>query len=121
MRARLRDAGLAETAIDPTIRRYGTEAMTIARLIGERADLATAMGDGRTSHADVVYAARYEAVSRISDVTLRRTHLAWFTKDHARADAPAIADLLQQELGWSDEERARQLEAHDAELRAEKL
>lgn len=121
LRATLRDAGLADSAIDPTIRRYGTEAMTIARLIGEDPDLATPMGDGRTSHADVVYAARYEAADRISDVTLRRTHLAWFTRDHARDDAPAIADLLQRELGWSDEERSRQLEAHDAELRAEKL
>lgn len=118
---RLREAGIAESAIQPTIRRYGTEVTTVARLISEDPALATVMGDGRTSHADVVYAARYEAARRISDVTLRRTHLAWFTSDHARSDAPVIADLLQRELGWSDTEREEQIAAHDRELEAEAL
>ncbi len=95
--------------------------MTLANLMAEDPDLAKPMGDGRTSRADVVYAVRYEAASRISDVTLRRTHLAWFTRDHARSDAPEIASIMQRELGWSDEELADQLAAHEAELTAEAL
>lgn len=121
LQRRLRESGLAESAIDPTIRRYGAEAATIARLIDEDPRLSAAMGDGRTSHADVVYAARYEAASRISDITLRRTHLAWFTRDHARDDAPAIAGILARELGWTAEEQQHQIEAHDRELQAEGL
>ena len=118
---RLREAGAAESTIAPSIARYGTEVMTLANLMQEDPDLAKPMGDGRTSRADVVYAARFEAASRISDVTLRRTHLAWFTRDHARGDAPEIAALMQRELGWNDEELAAQLSAHDAELSAEAL
>lgn len=121
LQRRLRESGLAGSAIDPTIRRYGAEAAMIAGLIDDNPSLSAVMGDGRTSHADVVYAARYEAASRISDITLRRTHLAWFTRDHARDDAPAIAGILAQELGWSDEERHRQIEAHERELQAEAL
>ena len=95
--------------------------MTLANLMEEDPDLAKPMGDGRTSRADVVYALRYEAASRISDITLRRTHLAWFTRDHSRGDAREIAALMQRELGWSDEELATQLAAHEAELSAEAL
>ncbi len=95
--------------------------MTLANLMEEDPDLAKPLGDGRTSSADVVYAVRHEAASRISDITLRRTHLAWFTRNHARGDAPEIASIMQRELGWSDEEVAAQLTAHEAELSAEAL
>ena len=121
LQRRLREVGLSESAIGPTIRRYGTEALAIARLIEERPDLATSMNDGRTSWADVVYAARFEAASRISDITLRRTHLAWFTTSHSRDDAKQIGELLQAELGWGDQELADQIAAHEAELVAESL
>ena len=121
LRRRMREVGAAESVIDPSITRYGTEVMTLARLMEEDPELATPMGDGRTSRADVVYAVRYEAASRISDVTLRRTHLAWFTKDHARNDAAEIGSIMQRELGWSDEELASQLAAHETELVAEAL
>lgn len=121
LRRRLSQSGLAESAIDPTIRRYGAEAATIARMIDDDPRLSAVMGDGRTSLADVVYAVRHEAASRISDVTLRRTHLAWFTRDHGREDAPTIAGILAQELDWTDEERHRQIEAHERELQAEGL
>lgn len=118
---RLREAGACDSVITPSIGRYGTEVMTLANLMEEDPDLAKPLGDGRTSRADVVYAVRFEAASRISDFTLRRTHLAWFTRDHARGDAAEIASIMQRELGWSDEERAGQLAAHERELTAEAL
>lgn len=118
---RLAAAGIPESAVGPTIDRYGTEAAEIARLAGDRPLLATAFGDGRSTHADVVYAVRQEGAARISDVTLRRTHLAWFTPDHARADAAALASLMADELGWTDDDRARALADHEAELSAEGL
>jgi glycerol-3-phosphate dehydrogenase len=121
LQRRLREAGAAESVIDPSITRYGTEVMTLARLMEEDPDLAKPLGDGRTSRADVVYAVRHEAASRISDITLRRTHLAWFTRDHAREDAPVIGSIMQRELSWSDEELANQLAAHETELAAEAL
>lgn len=83
--------------------------------------LARSLGDGRTTLADVVHAVRYEAATRLSDVTLRRTHLAWFTDDHARRDAPGIAEVMGRELGWTDPERDEALAAHEHELVAEGL
>lgn len=121
LRHQLADAGMAESAIDASISRYGTEVLALARLIETRPELAETFGDGRTCGADVVYTARHEAATRISDITLRRTHLAWFTKDHARSDAPAIGRLLAEELDWSEDELAIQLEAHETELLAEGL
>ncbi len=118
---RMREAGASGSVIGPSINRYGTEVMTLANLMEEDPDLAKPLGDGRTSRADVVYAVRFEAASRISDITLRRTHLAWFTRDHARDDVPEIASIMQRELGWNDEERARQLASHESELTAEAL
>lgn len=118
---RLRAVGASESVIGPSISRYGTEVMILANLMEEDPDLAKPFGDGRTSRADVVYAIRHEAARRISDITLRRTHLAWFTRDHARADAPEIASIMQRELDWSGEELADQLAAHERELTAEAL
>jgi glycerol-3-phosphate dehydrogenase len=79
------------------------------------------MGDGRSSLADAVYAVRHEGAVGVSDVTLRRTHLAWFTTDHARLDAPRIAQAMGKELGWSQAQIAAEVERHERELVAEGL
>jgi glycerol-3-phosphate dehydrogenase len=121
LQRRLRDAGAAESVIDPSIKRYGAEVITLANLMNEDVSLSEPLSDGRTSAADVVYAVRHEAASRISDITLRRTHLAWFTRDHARADAEIIGTVMQRELSWSSEQLAAELAAHEAELAAEGL
>lgn len=121
LQRRLREAGASESTIGPAIRRYGTEAITLANLMNENAALTVPLGDGRTSLADVVYAVRYEAAARLSDITLRRTHLAWFTRDHARGDAGAIGTIMAQELGWSEQQLQAELADHEAELVAEGL
>jgi glycerol-3-phosphate dehydrogenase len=102
-------------------RRYGTEAEVVQDLADQDPALNRVLGDGDTLAAEVVYTAREEAVTTVSDFTLRRSHLAWFTKDHARADAPLIASILARELGWSQAETARRLSDHDTELTAEGL
>ncbi|HVR33606.1 MAG TPA: glycerol-3-phosphate dehydrogenase/oxidase [Acidimicrobiia bacterium] len=119
--AKLRSAGADPSVIGPTIARNGGDAERVADLMAADADLAAPLGDGRTSLADVVHAVRHEGAGRISDVTLRRTHLAWFTPDHARADARWIADVMAAELGWSRAEQKAQLDAHELELVAEAL
>jgi len=121
LQRRLREAGLAESAVQPTVRRYGLEAEMIARLTEGDPRLAATLGDGRSTLADALYAVRHEGACRISDVTMRRTHLAWFTSDHARKDAPAIASVMGAELGWSAAQTSSELAAHDLELSAEGL
>lgn len=119
--SRLRHAGVPETAIGPTFDRNGGDADRIATLIESDLSLATPMGDGRTTLADVVHAVRHEGAARLSDVTLRRTHLAWFTPDHGRADVERIARVMAQELGWNSERERQEVEQHESELLAEAL
>lgn len=118
---RLTEVGLPHPTIEPTISRYGSDAEFIARLVESDASLAAPLGDGRTSLADAVYAIRYEAATEIADITLRRTHLAWFTADHARSDVESIAGVMATELGWSPPERADQMRRHETELAVEGL
>lgn len=117
----LRDAGAAEQVIEPTIDRNGGDVHRIAALMTADPTLAAPLGDRRTSLADVTHAVRHEGASGIGDITLRRTHLAWFTADHARADAVRIAEVMATELGWSAERRDAELAAHEDELVAEGL
>lgn len=117
----LTSAGADPSVIGPTIARNGGDAWRIAELMREDPALAASLGDQRTSLADVVHAVRHEGAARISDVTLRRTHLAWFTPDHSRSDAGRIADVMATELDWSTADRQAALDAHEQELVAEAL
>ncbi len=121
IRLRLTGVGLHPSTIEPTIARYGTDAELLARLVQSDPSLATPLADGRSSLADVVYAIRYEGATEIADITLRRTHLAWFTRDHSRGDVERIAGVMAAELGWSAEELRAQTERHQTELLAEGL
>lgn len=111
---------LAAVGVDaPLMARYGTETEQIARLVEEDSGGAVPLGDGVV--AEVVYAVRYEAATRIADFTLRRNHLAWFTPDHGRAAAPTIAGVMAAELGWDAARIETALAEHEQELRAEGL
>ncbi len=102
-------------------RRYGANASEIDAIIAGDPELHLTLGDQRTTLAEVVHACRHESAVSISDFTLRRTRLGWLTMDHGRNDQRAIATTMGGELGWSEAEINRQLEAHEAELQAEGL
>ena len=117
----LASAGIDREVAGPTVDRNGGDVDRIRRIVEERPELAAPLGDRRTSLADVVHAVRHEGASRLSDITLRRTHLAWFTEDHSRGDIERIADVMGAELGWSSTRRAAELAEHETELLAEAL
>ena len=102
-------------------RRYGGNANEIAAITASRPELDVVLADNRTILAEVVHACRRESAVSISDVTLRRTRLGWLSLDHGRKDQHAIAAVMAGELGWSEAEINRQIEAHEAELAAEGL
>jgi glycerol-3-phosphate dehydrogenase len=108
--------GAGGDGTDPTSGRYGTESITINRLVEEEPALAQILTDGRTLAAEGVYAVRHEAATRVSDVMLRRTHLARMSRDHGRADAPVVAALIGRQLGWSPTETNRQIGLFEEEL-----
>jgi glycerol-3-phosphate dehydrogenase len=112
-------ATLDAPVADVLARRYGSSAETIAELARTNPALVQPLGDGIV--AEVAFAARYESACTVADVALRRTRLAWLQHDHARSVAPAIADTLAHELGWSAAERTRQLTQFETDLVAEGL
>ncbi len=118
--ARVAALALPAAVADTLYHRYGTAAPQVLALAEARPELAETLGDG-TLAAEVVWAARSESAATLSDVTLRRTRLSWFTPDHGRADAPRLTALLAAELGWDEAETARQLAAFHKELEAEGL
>jgi len=65
--------------------------------------------------ADVIAAAEHEFACTIADVLVRRTHLAFETRDHGVAVAPRVAELLAPRLGWTTSDVARELADYRAE------
>lgn len=66
--------------------------------------------------AEIPYAVEREMAYTFSDILLRRTHVAFETRDHGKAIARRIAPLVSVLLGWSDEEQLRQLADYDADV-----
>lgn len=65
---------------------------------------------------DVLAAAEHEFACTIADVLVRRTHLAFETRDHGVSVAARVAALLAPRLGWSADDVARELESYRAEV-----
>ncbi len=65
--------------------------------------------------AEVPYAIEHELACTLSDVLIRRTHIAFETRDHGRSAARRIAPLMGAALGWSDEQQHRALADYDAD------
>jgi glycerol-3-phosphate dehydrogenase len=66
--------------------------------------------------SDVSDAADHEFACTIADVLVRRTHLAFETRDHGAAVAPRVAELLAPRLGWSPADVSRALDDYRAEI-----
>ncbi len=52
--------------------------------------------------ADVAHAALHEMAETVGDVLIRRTTLAFETRDHGRSVAPRVAAILGEHLRWTD-------------------
>jgi glycerol-3-phosphate dehydrogenase len=66
--------------------------------------------------AEVPHAVERELACTLSDVLIRRTHIAFETRDHGRAAARRIAPLMAALLEWSEPERDRQIAAYDDDV-----
>jgi glycerol-3-phosphate dehydrogenase len=95
---------------------YGSRAGEVMDLTTARPELARPLSPTHPDiAAQVVLAARSEYCVRLADFLKRRTLLG-ATADQGWAAAPAAADILAQELGWSNEHRNHELEAYRREI-----
>lgn len=66
--------------------------------------------------AEVPHAVEREMACTLSDVLIRRTHVAFETRDHGRGAAKRIAPLMAALLQWSSTDIGGQLSAYDADV-----
>ena len=82
-------------------------AMEIARLQREDAKLSTPLvAELPYTGAHLIYGASSEMARTLSDLLIRRTHLAFETRDHGVGVAPRAADIVAPLLGWDDQTKS---------------
>ncbi|HET7456697.1 MAG TPA: glycerol-3-phosphate dehydrogenase/oxidase [Gemmatimonadaceae bacterium] len=65
--------------------------------------------------AELRYAVARETACTVADLLVRRTPLAFETRDHGRAAAARAAEIVAGSLGWSNDRRRRELASYDRE------
>ena len=103
----VQDALGAERTSAPTdeVELPGAErAKEIAGLQREDPSLARALVEGLPyTAAHLVYGVKREMAQTLSDLLIRRSHLAFETRDHGRGVAPRAAEIVAPLLGWNEE------------------
>ena len=70
--------------------------------------------------AEVVYAVSHEGALHLDDVLARRTRISIESWDRGVDAAPVVAELMGDALGWSEEQRQREVEHYLARVSAER-
>lgn len=101
---------------------YGMRAFALAKRVVEAPALAEALVPGRPEVlVQVDFAVEEELAASLSDIMIRRTQLFYRDHDQGLGAAAKVAERLAQLLGWSDEERQRQVEAYAKEVANSRL
>jgi len=66
---------------------------------------------------EMVYCARHEMAETLGDLLVRRTHIAFETRDHAMSVAPDVAEVVAPVLDWSREAIGAALADYEHEAR----
>jgi len=105
-------------ATDSTELPGADRAKEITRLQSEDARLSTPLVEGLPyTGAHLVYGVKVEMAQTLADLLIRRSHLAFETRDHGLGVAPLAAEIVAPLLGWNEvTKNARVLEyKRDAE------
>jgi glycerol-3-phosphate dehydrogenase len=76
----------------------------------------SAIADTGYAWEDLRFSCESEMARTLGDLLIRRTHLAFETRDHARSLAPRAADYVAPLLGWSAADRAREVQRYEEEV-----
>ena len=90
--------------------RFGSDAAHINRLIDNDPTLGEELVPGLPYlRAEAVYAVTHEMATTLDDVLTRRTRSRLLDRRACVGVAPAVADLIAPLLGWTDDERSKNL------------
>ncbi|MGH7895609.1 MAG: glycerol-3-phosphate dehydrogenase C-terminal domain-containing protein, partial [Candidatus Binatia bacterium] len=111
--------GVPPQTLSRLLEAYGSDALEVVHCAGEPEALAPLAPGVPLSVAEVRHAARREMVCTVTDVLERRSRLALFATEEARAAAPAVARILADELHWTDARRDAEIARfeHQADAR----
>jgi len=91
--------------------RFGGHSQAVAAMVRDRPELGERLVPGLPYlKAEAIYAVRYEMALTLEDVLSRRTRSLLLDAAASAGAARSVADLIAPELGWSDEERTRQVD-----------
>ncbi len=89
----------------------------IARLQAENSDLAVPLVEGLPyTGAHLVYGVQHEMARTLSDLLIRRTHLAFETRDHGILSARRVADIVAPQLGWTEETKSARVREFELDV-----
>ena len=115
------ESGLNVGRIEHLLRRYGSLVSELLDLIADRPDLGEALtGADDYLRAEVVYAASHEGARHLDDTIARRTRISIETFDRGTEVAAEVADLMGDVLGWSAEQRDREVDHYLKRVEAER-
>jgi glycerol-3-phosphate dehydrogenase len=103
--------GLPADVVAHLAGRFGGHALAVAAMVRDRPGLGERLVPGLPYlKAEAVYAVRYEMALTLEDVLSRRTRALLLDAAATAGAAASVAELMAPELGWSDEERSRQVD-----------
>jgi glycerol-3-phosphate dehydrogenase len=113
--------GVHVARVEHLLGRYGSMVEEVLDLCAEEPDLARSLpGADDYLGAEVVYACTHEGARHLDDVLTRRTRISIETWDRGVSTAPAAADLMASVLGWSEEQKGKEIEHYLARVEAER-
>jgi len=96
---------------------YGTRAFELLALVKTEPALGNKLTEGRPEIlAQVRYGVTQELAATVCDIAMRRTQLYYRDTNQGLDATAAIAGEMQRLLGWSDEEKAREVARYEAEV-----
>ena len=114
-----RDAGESvsdEAVRDQLVLSYGSRWRDVWALGHDRPALRERLSPAHAViAAELVYGVTSEMAVTLGDLLIRRTHVAFETRDQARSLAPGVAELVAPLLGWGPADRDAALRDYDEE------
>ena len=89
----------------------------VARIAEQDSRLGLTLVDGlQYTGADLVYGVQREMAKTLSDLLIRRTHLAFETRDHGRGVASTAAEIAAPLLGWDEATKRARISEYMADV-----
>jgi glycerol-3-phosphate dehydrogenase len=115
------DTSLDVAQVERLLHRHGAAVDEVLSLVAERPELAEPLsGAEEYLAAEAVYAASHEGALHLDDVLVRRTRIAIEAPDRGLAAANPVSRHLAAVLGWTEDQRLREVETYWSRVQSER-